>query len=209
MTEIVNGDAVVGALQRACAVLVEQADYFTSLDQALGDGDMGINLAKIGAALQIYAAETPIDDIGQYLAKAGMTGNRAGPSTMGTLVATALMRAGKEVKGKTELNAQDLAAMFKAADQGMQDRGKAKPGNKTIIDAIHPAAAAFDAAITGDASLADAAQQAVDAAAAGRDAVTPLRSQVGRAGWIGERTEGKLDPGCVMFVMVLESIIGE
>ncbi len=209
MTEIVNSQAVVAAMQRGCAVLIEQADYFTSLDQALGDGDMGINLAKIGVALQVYAAETPIDDIGQYLAKAGMTGNRAGPSTMGTLVATALMRAGKEAKGKTELTATDLAAMFKAADQGMQDRGKAKPGNKTIIDAIHPAAEAFDAAIAAGAPLADAAQQAVDAAAAGRDAVTPLRSQVGRAGWIGERTEGKLDPGCVMFVMVLESITGE
>lgn len=209
MTEIVNGDAVVGAMQRACAVLVEQADYFTSLDQALGDGDMGINLAKIGAALQTYAAETPIDDIGQYLARAGMTGNRAGPSTMGTLVATALMRAGKEVKGEHELSVEDLATMFRAADQGMQDRGKAKPGDKTIIDAIHPAALAFDAAVAGGASLQEAGQQALAAAEAGRDTVTPLRSKVGRASWVGERTEGKLDPGCVMFVMVLQAVVGE
>ena len=98
------------------------------LDRSLRD--MGINLAKIGAALQTYAEETPIDDMGKYLMTAGMTANRAGPSTMGTLVATAIMRAGREAKGKTVLTAADLAAMFSAADQGMQERGKAKPGDK-------------------------------------------------------------------------------
>jgi len=207
MTEIVSGDAVVGAMQRASAVILEQTDYLTSLDQAMGDGDMGITLSKIATALQSYIEETPIDDIGQFLARAGMVSNRAGPSTMGTLVATAMMRAGKEVKGKSELSAEDLATMFKAADQGMQDRGKAKPGDKTIIDAIHPAAQAFDAAVADGASLQEAAEQALAAAAAGRDAVTPLRSKIGRASWVGERTEGKPDPGCVMFVMALQAVV--
>ena len=210
MAEVIQAQAVADALARAATVLEAQSAYFTELDQAMGDGDMGITMGKIGVALQAYAAETPVgDDIGKWLAQAGMTANRAGPSTMGTLLATALMRAGKEVRGKTELTPADLATMFRAAAEGMQERGKAKLGDKTILDAIFPAADAFAAAVGDEASVAAAGGVAVDAAAAGRDAVTPLRSRIGRAGWVGERTEGKVDPGCAMLVMVLEAITSQ
>ena len=210
MAEVTQAQAVVDALARAAAVLEAQSAYFTELDQAVGDGDMGITMGKIGVALQAYAAETPVGgDIGKWLAQAGMTANRAGPSTMGTLLATALMRAGKEVRGKTELTPAELATMFRVAAEGMQERGKAKLGDKTILDAIFPAADAFAAAVGDEASVAAAGGVAVDAAAAGRDAVTPLRSRIGRAGWVGERTEGKVDPGCAMLVIVLEAITSE
>ena len=208
MTEVIQADAVVEAIRRASTAAAEQTDYFTSLDQALGDGDMGITVGKLTAALLEYTEETPIEDIGKYLARAGMVGNRAASSTMGTLIATALMRAGKVAQGKTELSAADLAATFTAADQGMQERGKAKPGDKTIIDAIHPAAEAFAAAVDGDASLQRAGEQALAAAEEGRDSVTPLRSKVGRASWVGERTEGKLDPGCALFTVVMQAVVG-
>ena len=209
MTNEINGEAVAGALRRACIAVRDQTDYLTSLDQALGDGDMGITMGKIAAALLDYVDQTPVEDIGQWLARAGMTANRAGPSTMGTLTATALMRAGKAVKGKNELTTDDLVAMFNAADQGMQERGKAKPGDKTIIDAIHPAAQAFEAAIASGAPLQEAGTQALRAAEEGRDRVTPLRSRVGRASWVGERTEGKVDPGCAMFVWATKAVVGE
>ncbi|MEZ4583696.1 MAG: DAK2 domain-containing protein [Caldilineaceae bacterium] len=84
--------------------------------------------------------------------------------------------------GKTELTPDDLVTMFRAAAEGMQERGKAKLGDKTILDAIFPAADAFAAAVADHASLAAAGGIAVDEAA-GRDAVTPLRSRIGRAGW--------------------------
>ncbi len=98
--------------------------------------------------------------------------------------------------------------MFQAADEGIQSRGKAKPGDKTIVDALHPASAAFGAAIAAGASLQEAGAAAIEAAAAGRDAVTPLRSKIGRASWVGERTEGIVDPGCAMLVLVLKAIAG-
>jgi dihydroxyacetone kinase len=136
-----------------------------------------------------------------------MAANKAAPSTMGTLLATALMRAGKEVMGKSEISGQDLVAMFKAADLGMQERGKAKPGDKTIIDALHPAYEAFAAAIEQGASLSEAGAKALAAAESGRDSVTPLRSKVGRASWVGERTEGQVDPGCEALVVMLKTVI--
>jgi phosphoenolpyruvate---glycerone phosphotransferase subunit DhaL len=116
------------------------------------------------------------------------------------------MRAGKEVRGQVEVDAADLARMLVAADAGIQERGKAKPGDKTIIDVMHPAAVAFAAQVEEGVSLAAAAGRMLDAARAGRDAVTPMRSRVGRAGWVGERTEGLVDPGCEAGVVILEAI---
>jgi dihydroxyacetone kinase-like protein len=209
MSNILSGADVVAAVQRVSRTLVDQRDYLTSLDQAMGDGDMGITMGRIGEALLDYAAANPIDDIGKYLFQVGTAVNKAAPSTMGTLTAGALMSAAKTVRDKTELEPADLAAMLRAADEGIQSRGKAQPGDKTIVDALHPASEAFAAAIDAGAGLQVAAAAAIQAAEAGRDSVTPLRSKVGRASWVGERTEGKVDPGCAMFVLALKALAGQ
>jgi phosphoenolpyruvate---glycerone phosphotransferase subunit DhaL len=99
--------------------------------------------------------------------------------------------------------------MLQAADAGIQERGKAKPGDKTIIDAVHPAAQAFSQALAEGSSLPEAAERMLEAAREGLEAVTPLRSKIGRASWVGERTEGKVDPGCAAGVIILEAIIGQ
>jgi len=206
MNGAIQSADVAEALRRAGQVLAGQSEYLTQLDQAIGDGDMGITMGRIGMALLGYVEQTEVDDIGKYLAQAGMTANRAGPSTMGTLFSTALMRAGKAVRGKTELSADDLAQMFQAADEGVAERGKANLGDKTVRDALSPAAEAFAAAIADGRTTAEAASAALVAAEAGRDRVTPQRSKVGRAGWVGERTEGQVDPGCEMLVLLLREL---
>ena len=208
MADTIQGQAVAAAVLRASNALNENSAYLTELDQAMGDGDAGITLGKVATALIEYVNANPADDIGNFLAKAGMAANKAAPSTLGTLLATALMRAGKEVKGQTGLSAQELVAMFNAADDGVQQRGKAKLGDKTVVDALHPASQAFAEAIAAGASLKEAGERAIRAAEAGRDRVTPLRSQIGRASWVGERTEGQVDPGCAALVILLSAIVG-
>ena len=208
MSSTVRGADLVDAIRRVSQTLIEQRDYLTSLDQAMGDGDMGITMGKIGEALLAYLDANPIDDIGKYLFQLGTATNKAAPSTMGTLTAGALMSAGKVVRDRTALEPSDLAAMFQAADEGIQSRGKAKLGDKTIVDALHPASVTFSAAIAAGSSLHEAGAAAASMAAAGRDSVTPLRSKIGRASWVGERTEGIVDPGCAMFVLALEAIAG-
>jgi dihydroxyacetone kinase-like protein len=208
MSSTLQGADVVDAVRRVSQMLIAQRDYLTSLDQAMGDGDMGITMGKIGEALLAFTDANPIDDIGKYLFQLGTATNKAAPSTMGTLTAGALMSAGKVVRDRTELEAGDLAAMFRAADEGIQSRGKAKLGDKTIVDALHPACEAFSAAVAAGSSLSAAGAAAIDAATAGRDSVTPLRSKIGRASWVGERTEGIVDPGCAMFVLLLQAIAG-
>ena len=207
MAEIIQGQAIVAAIQRACNALNAQSEYLTSLDQEIGDGDTGITLSKVADALLIYVEANPVDDIGKFLMSAGMATNKAAPSTLGTLTATALMRAGKVAKGKSEIEADDVVQMFNAAVEGIQQRGKANLGDKTIVDAMQPSAEAFAAAIAAGASLSEAGDGALQAAEEGRDSVTPLRSKIGRASWVGERTEGKTDPGCEAFVIVLKALV--
>ena len=207
MSETLQGQEIIAAIQRASNALKNESDYINSLDQSMGDGDTGITLNKVADALLDYVKNNPIVDVGKFLMSAGMATNKAAPSTLGTLTATALMRAGKLVKGKSEITAEELALMFKAAVEEIQQRGKAQLGDKTIVDAIHPASEAFAGAVAEDDTLSEAGNKAVMAAEAGRDRVTPLRSKIGRASWVGERTEGKLDPGCAALVVVLKALV--
>lgn len=209
----VDNAAIRDALLRVGRALEAHAERLTELDQAVGDGDLGITAGKMAAALAAYAVDDANlakanGDAGTYLAQAGMAVNRAASSSLGTLLATAAMRAGKEVRGRAELEAADLARMLAAAAAGVQERGKASLGDKTIVDVLHPAAEAFTAAVAEGAALADATGRMLAAAAAGRDAVTSLRSRIGRAGWVGERTIGKVDPGCEAGVVILQAIAG-
>ncbi|MFB3080969.1 MAG: dihydroxyacetone kinase subunit L [Nitrosomonadaceae bacterium] len=207
MSETLQGQEIIAAIQRASNALKNESDYINSLDQSMGDGDTGITLNKVADALLDYVKNNPIVDVGKFLMSAGMATNKAAPSTLGTLTATALMRAGKLVKGKSEITSEELALMFKAAVEEIQQRGKAQLGDKTIVDAIHPASEAFAVAVAEDDTLSEAGNKAVVAAEAGRDRVTPLRSKIGRASWVGERTEGKLDPGCAALVVVLKALV--
>ena len=169
---------------------------------------MGITTAKGARAVQDYLAGTPPgDDLGKFLSRMGMAYNRAAPSTAGTLIATALMRAGKEARGLASLDSETLARMLRAADAGVQERGKARPGDKTIVDALHPAAEAFATGIQRGDSLEAAGRAMLKAAREGRDAVIPLRSKIGRAAWVGERTENQPDPGTVLLVQILEALL--
>ena len=208
MADTLSGQDVVAAMRRVADALEANRESLQALDQASGDGDLGITAGKIAAALREYAALPPGDDLGKFLASGGMAINKVASSTMGTLLATALMRAGKEARGLSALAPKDLARLFTAADLGIQERGKAQPGDKTIVDALHPAAEAYAAAIQAGERPENAGEKAIAAAQAGLDAVTPLRSRIGRASWQGERTEGQVDPGCAALLVILKALQG-
>jgi phosphoenolpyruvate---glycerone phosphotransferase subunit DhaL len=208
MDAIIEAQDVVEAFKRVAAALLEQQQTLLELDQAVGDGDLGITLAKIAVEFQAYAGSTAVDDLGKFIATAGIAANRVGSSSMGTLLATALMRAGKEARGLQKLSPENLAEMLRAADQGVQERGKAQLGDKTLVDALHPAAEAFATAIGAGDSLAEAGLKMLKAAEEGRDRVTPLQCRVGRGSWLGERTIGQVDPGCAALVVILTALVG-
>jgi dihydroxyacetone kinase-like protein len=207
-SETIGGEQVRAAIARVAARLGELGELLNRLDGAVGDGDLGITAVKGGAALSEYIAAKPQgDDLGALLSEVGMAFNRAASSTFGALAATALLRAGKEIKGASALDASSLARALTAADAGVQGRGKARPGDKTLVDALHPAAEAFAAAVASGQDCRTAAASMLGAARAGRDAVVAQQSRIGRASWVGERTRNQPDPGAVLVVQIFEAIL--
>jgi dihydroxyacetone kinase-like protein len=208
MTTEFEAAQVAAAMARVAAALQANHEMITELDQAVGDGDLGVTAIKLAETLETAAGKAGVADIGKWLAETGMALNRAAPSTMGTLMATALMQAGKVASGKEKFAVADLPLLLNAATTGVETRGKARVGDKTLLDVLRPASDAFSAALAAGQPLAAAGAAMLAAAREGRDRVTPLRNKVGRASWLGERTEGKVDPGCAFAVVALTAIVG-
>lgn len=211
MSDKVDIGQIIAAMERAIDRVLGLREELNELDAAMGDGDAGISATKAATGLKEFIAANPppVSDIGAYFFNAGRAVNNAASSTLGTLIATALMRAGNEAKGLTDLDLNTMSKMLTAANSGIQERGKAQPGDKTIVDAMHPAAQAFATVVSERDDGKAAATAMLAAAREGRDAARALRSKMGRGAWVGERTENKLDPGTVLFVSVVEAIVEE
>ena len=173
----------------------------------MGDGDQGVTMAigfqAIASAIEALSGQ----DIGTIVTKCGLAFNGTAASTIGALFATACMRAGREVKGKAEIGVADLANMMEAAFAGIQERGKAQMGDKTVLDALAPAGQALRAAADAGAPLPEALRAALAAAEQGLRATIPLKSKVGRGAWIADRTMGHQDPGATSFCLMFRSAV--
>ena len=198
---------LLALLQQMATDLIAQKDYLCQLDGAMGDGDQGVTMAIGFGAIQAALPALQGQDIGTILTTSGLAFNGTAASTIGALLATAWLRAGKEAKGKTEIGLTDLAAMAAAASAGIQERGKAQLGDKTVLDALAPTVAALQTAAAQGTLLPTALAQALAAAEAGLAATIPLKAKVGRAAWIAERAVGHQDPGATSFTLLLKSAV--
>ena len=191
-------DNIKGFLSKMNETAAANKDYLIELDSKMGDGDLGLTMAAVFGAIDEFAGGYGDDDIGGLLMKGGMAMSKAAPSTMGTLMATGFMRGGKAVKGSSELGIAEVAAFWKAFVEGIMDRGKSKPGNKTIVDALYPAAESFAESAAAGEDIVSAAAKAKDAAEKGRDATVGMVAQHGRAAYYQEKSREIQDPGATM-----------
>ncbi len=209
MADVVTLDQLVSWLGRFSAAATEQRQYLTDLDSAIGDADHGSNMDR-GMAAAVAALEatppTTIADLGKSV---GMTlvSNVGGAS--GPLYGTSFLRFGTTAGAVDSLDAAGLGAALRAGVDGIVARGKAEPGDKTMLDALLPAMDAYDAAVASGASLADAVSTAASAAEAGRDATEPLVARKGRASYLGERSAGHIDPGSASSALMLRTLADE
>lgn len=206
-----NEADVCDAMVRVAFALRKSSDELTRLDQVVGDGDLGITAAKIADALDTAGSKgAENENLGRFLIDTGLAINRAAASTMGTLSATALMNAGKAISEKSRLSLSDLSQMLTASEAAVRSRGKASLGDKTIVDVLNPASKVFSDTVDSGNETADilriATNEMLDAALEGLERVTPLANRVGRAGWVGVRTKGEIDPGCALVLLVLKAI---
>ena len=171
------------------------AQELTDLDAAIGDADHGTNMQRgLSAVMAALPAE---GDPAALLKSAAMTMISRVGGASGPLYGTAFLRAATAKAGREEWTITDLRAALEAAYGGLLERGKAQPGDKTMLDAWRPA---LDALAAG--TPADAAQ----AARAGADATRPLVARKGRASYLGERSVGHLDPGAVSSALMFEAL---
>lgn len=209
MADVVTLDQLVSWLGRFSAAATEQRQYLTDLDSAIGDADHGSNMDRGMAAAVAALAATPPATIADLGKSVGMTlvSNVGGAS--GPLYGTNFLRFGAAAGAVDSLDAAGLGAALRAGVDGIVARGKAEPGDKTMLDALLPALDAYDTAVAGGASLADAVSAAASAAEAGRDATEPLVARKGRASYLGERSAGHIDPGSASSALMLRTLADE
>jgi dihydroxyacetone kinase-like protein len=176
----------------------------SELDGVIGDADHGVTMSigftAVNEALQ--ALDPSADPTAVFNTAAKSFLNAVGASS-GPLYGTAFMRAGAAVKGKATLDRDALVACIAAMAKGMQDRGKAERGEKTMMDAWLPAADAAQAC-TGD--TLPCLESAVAAAAEGAEATKAMLATKGRASRLGERVLGHMDPGAASAVTILKAM---
>ena len=198
MTTITR-DLVIKFINRASAIMEENKDYLYELDANCGDGDLGLTMTKGFAAGAEAANGSSEADLGKLFFLIGSTIAKVVPSTMGTLMGSGFLKAAKALKGKTEMEAADFAAFVQAYYAGLQERGKANPGERTILDALKPAADAVSAAVEGgEGDVAVLAKKAAEAAAAGREATKEMLAVHGKAVVHRAKLAGVPDQGAVV-----------
>jgi dihydroxyacetone kinase-like protein len=198
-------DAILDWLRAFATLIAENQDYLTQLDSAIGDADHGVNMHR---GMQAVIGKLPglaDKDIGTILKTTGMTLVSTVGGASGPLYGTLFLQMGTAAANKLELALPDWTAALEAGINGVMARGKAEPGDKTMIDAFGPALTALKAANANGSALSAALRQSAQAAEKGRDAATPLVARKGRASYLGERSAGHQDPGATSAHLLLKA----
>lgn len=186
-------------------IMMENKDYLINLDSDVGDGDLGLTMGDGFSAA--YEAVKDIDetDIGKILYLAGKEMGRAVPSTMGTLMASGLIQAGKHLKGRDVLEDAEVPMLFEAYESGVQNLGKANPGEKTFLDGLHPAVVVLKQSLEQGENLKCASDKAAKAAEKGFRDTADMAAVHGRAAARGEKSRGLEDPGAAVAMLLIRA----
>jgi dihydroxyacetone kinase-like protein len=201
MPDVLDIALLTSWIERTAAVLEREKAYLTELDAPIGDSDHGMNMARGFTAANAKLGATPPGDVGALFKTVGMAlistvGGAAGP-----LYGTLFVQAGVKSAGKASLDLAGWRDCLAAGLAGIVQRGKAQPGDKTMVDALTPAVAALDGS-----GLSAALAASAEAAEQGMKATIPLVARKGRASYLGERSAGHQDPGATSSWMLLKAL---
>ena len=201
MSEISQAQ-VEQAIKSTCATVLRNEHYFSDLDGLAGDGDFGTSLATGFRQIEKEWDEIPKTDIGAMLLKISMIVSKHVGGSSGPIWGTGFMKSAMLTRGKTEITLGELSEMLGSAIEGIQARGGAKLGDKTLLDALIPVHETLRRHAEGGdtaAALAQAAQVADEAV----DTTRNLVAHRGRASQVGERSANTPDPGIVAIATIL------
>ncbi|WP_437579801.1 dihydroxyacetone kinase subunit DhaL [Sorangium sp. So ce887] len=208
--QTLSGEHIAAWIESAAEVLEREKMFLTELDAPIGDSDHGINMARGFAAVRARLGGLDRGDVGAILRDVGMTLLSTVGGASGPLYGTLFRDAGQRAAGAAALDLAALAGCLEAGLDGVKRRGKASPGDKTMVDALGPAVDALKAALSAPGAaggpLGDALGRAAEAARAGAEATVPLVARKGRASYLGERSAGHQDPGATSCWLLLRSL---
>lgn len=187
----------------------EEKDFLTALDNEIADGDHGTNLARGFSAIEEMLKTSTDTDLGLIFKNIGMKLVATVGGASGPLYGTAFLRCANVLNGKQELTAQDFIACLQAAIDGVQFRGKAVKGEKTMLDSMIPACDEIKKTYDETNDIKQALSNGIKAAYDGIEFTKTIIATKGRASYIGERSIGHQDPGATSFTYILETIYKE
>lgn len=200
------GQRLHRAATATAQALIAADAQLTELDSITGDGDLGASMTRGGEAILALPAEQ-FGTVADGLMAMGNAMRKAIGGSSGPFYATGLMRASRHLAGVEQPTAVQMAEAFVAAVEAVSNLGGATPGDRTMIDALHPAAQTFKEKIAQGLSTDDAWQHAVAAGIAGADATTTMTPRLGRASYLGERAVGHPDGGAIAVSIWLRAIV--
>jgi dihydroxyacetone kinase-like protein len=197
-------EEVLAWLKAYASTIAENREHLTRLDSAIGDADHGINMHRGMSAALAKLDGLEHGDVGTLLKTVGMALISTVGGAGGPLYGTLFLQMGTATAGKIELGPDDWQAALEAALAGVQMRGKAEPGDKTMVDALMPGKDALAQALAEGADFGEALRRSATAAEQGMLATVPLVAKKGRASYLGERSAGHQDPGATSSYLLLK-----
>ena len=191
-------------LARWAGIMADKRDWLIELDSVVGDSDLGLTMSDGFRAASEAANACELTDVGKLCYQAGKAMATAVPSTMGTLMASGLMNAGKVLKGVEQLGSEQEAKLFEAYLEGVKNRGKAELGDKTFLDGLAPAVQALAQAAQAGPIGAKEAQAAADAAWQAFENTRGMLAKHGRMAIRGEASRELLDPGAAVAALLMK-----
>jgi phosphoenolpyruvate---glycerone phosphotransferase subunit DhaL len=192
-------------IRRFAGEIADRRAELTRLDGAIGDGDHGTNMDRGMRTVLERLDGVEGEDIGATLKAVGMALVSKVGGASGPLYGTLFMQMGSTTTGRSDLDLAGWTEALEAGVKGVQARGRAEPGDKTMVDALLPALEALKQAAADGAGEAEALRRAAGAAEEGMQATTPLVARKGRASYLGERSAGHQDPGATSSYLLLKS----
>lgn len=196
---------IVEFLHQTSIVMTQEKDYLIQIDGIVGDSDLGLTMSDGFTSAYECVLNSDETDLGKLLYTAGKTMSVKVPSTMGTLMASGMMQAGKDLRGKTSLEDKDWVTLFDSYETGVQHRGKAKLGDKTFLDGFDPGLQTLRKALEAGQGLKAAAAKAAVASDEGSKATVGMLAVFGKAAAHGEASRRLEDPGAKVASLIFKA----
>lgn len=190
-----------------CDIIIENEKPFCELDSAAGDGDFGMSLAKGFREVKKQLEEIDTASIQAFLRGAGMIITEYCGGASGPIWGSAFRAAALSAKDKDTLELADIAQLLEAAIQGIQKRGGAKRGDKTLLDALIPAAETLQDCAQSGSGLRQAFEKAAQSAVQGAEETKNYSAAKGRASYLGERSVSYPDAGAVAIGVIFQEML--